>query len=96
MKCYFDTGGYGNAFKNPYDAAEETKFFTLQRPEIKKGIINIRHVTDQEVVHGSTATTASGPVAVASSSGFFVVEYYTESGSTGGSGEYKGKMFQLK
>ena len=97
LKCYFDTGGYGNAFKNPYDAAGGNQvLYTAAAGDKKKGIINIRHVTDQEVVHGSTATTASGPVAVASSSGFFVVEYYTESGSTGGSGEYKGKMFQLK
>ena len=53
-------------------------------------------MTDGEVVHGSTATTDSGPVAAASSSGYFVVEYYTATTATGASGEYKGKMFQLK
>ncbi len=97
LKCYFDTGGYGNAFKNPYDAAGGNQvLYTAAAADQKKGIINIRHVTDGEVVHGSTATTASGPVTNTASSGYFVVEYYTASTETGASGEYKGKMFQLK
>ena len=40
LKCYFDTGGYGNAFKNPYDAAEEIRSLQLQQL-IKKRVLLI-------------------------------------------------------
>ena len=43
LTCYFATDGYGNAFKNPYDAAggHQVKF-ALDPANAKKGQINIR------------------------------------------------------
>ena len=98
MVCYFDTNGYGNAFKNPYDAAGGNQVgYKLTGNAQKKGMINIRHVAaDGDVINGQTATTASYPIDETSSSGYFVVEYFTALQSTGGSGEYKAKLFTLK
>ena len=97
LKCYFATDGYGNAFKNPYDAAGGNQVaYKLTGTDQKKGMINIRHVTDGEVVGGITATNASYPVDETSTSGYFVVEYFTALQSTGASGEYKAKLFTLK
>ena len=57
-------------------------------------MINIRHVaTDGDVINGQTATTASYPIDETSTSGYFVVEYFTALQSTGNSGEYKAKLF---
>jgi len=98
LKCYFATDGYGNAFKNPYDAAGGNQVgYKLTGNAQKKGMINIRHVAaDGDVIAGSTATTASYPIDETSTSGYFVVEYFTALQSTGGSGEYKAKLFILK
>ena len=97
LMCYFATNGYGNAFKNPYDAAGGNQVgYKLTGNAQKKGMINIRHVSDGDVINGQTATTASYPVAENSTSGYFVVEYFTALQSTGGTGEYKAKLFTLK
>ena len=51
LKCYFATDGYGNAFKNPYDAAGGNQVgYKLTGTAQKKGMINIRHVADGDVV----------------------------------------------
>lgn len=99
LKCYFDVGanGYGNAFKNPYDAAGGNQVeYTAAAAAKVKGAINIRPATDGEVVSGSTADTDVAPIDHASSSGWFVVEYYTAKTETGSSGEYAAKLFELK
>ena len=97
LKCYFDTAGYGNAFKNPYDAAGKNQvLYAANATDKKKGIINIRHAVDGEVVGGETVDSDSYSIAAAGTMGYFVVEYYTASASTGDSGEYKAKLFTLK
>ena len=97
LKCYFATDGYGNAFKNPYDAAGGNQVgYKLTGAAQKKGMINIRHVADGDVIGGTTATTDSYPVDETSTSGYFVVEYFTAAESTGSTGEYKAKLFTLK
>ena len=97
LKCYFATDGYGNAFKNPYDAAGGNQVgYKLTGAAQKKGMINIRHVADGDIIGGTTATTDSYPVDETSTSGYFVVEYFTAAESTGSTGEYKAKLFTLK
>ena len=59
-------------------------------------MINIRHVADGDIIGGTTATTDSYPVDETSTSGYFVVEYFTAAESTGSTGEYKAKLFTLK
>ena len=97
LMCYFATNGYGNAFKNPYDAAGGNQVgYKLTGNDQKKGAINIRHVADGDIINGTTATNTSYPVDETSTSGYFVVEYFTALQSTGASGEYKAKLFILK
>ena len=48
------------------------------------------------IICGTTVTNTSYPVDETSTSGYFVVEYFTALQSTGGSGEYKAKLFILK
>ena len=44
LTCYFATDGYGNAFKNPYDAAGGNQIvYDLAAASVKKGQVNIRH-----------------------------------------------------
>ena len=93
LACYFDTGGYGNAFKNPYDAAGGNQvYFNAEDSEKTKGAINFELPTSDQVVGGTTATEN---VANASTDGMFYVEYYTAETETG-SGDYKGAMYELK
>ena len=93
LACYFDTGGYGNAFKNPYDAAGGNQiYFDAEDSEKTKGAINFELPTSDQVVGGTTATEN---VANASTDGMFYVEYYTAETLTG-SGDYKGAMYELK
>ena len=93
LACYFDTAGYGNAFKNPYDAAGGNQiYFDAADSEKTKGAINFELPTSDQVVGGTTATEN---VANASTKGMFYVEYYTASTETG-SGDYKGAMYELK
>ena len=95
LACYFDTGGdgYGNAFKNPYDAAGGNQiFFNAGAGDQTKGAINFKLPTSDQVVGGTTATE---DVANASTKGMFYIEYFTASASTG-SGDYKSAMYELK
>ena len=93
LACYFDTGGYGNAFKNPYDAAGGNQiYFDAEDSEKTKGAINFELPTSDQVVGGTTATANVG---AADTKGMFYVEYYTASTETGG-GDYKGAMYELK
>ena len=93
LACYFDTGGYGNAFKNPYDAAGGNQiYFDAEDSEKTKGAINFELPTSDQVVGGTTATAN---VAAADTKGMFYVEYFTASTETG-SGDYKGAMYELK
>ena len=95
LACYFDTGGdgYGNAFKNPYDAAGGNQiFFNATAGDQTKGAINFKLPTSDQVVGGTTATEN---VSNASTKGMFYIEYFTASASTG-SGDYKSAMYELK
>ena len=101
LSCYFATDGYGNAFKNPYDAAGGNQVVYaaggVAADKKVKGAIEIRHAaSDGEVVGGETVSTDSYPIASDSTKGYFVVQYYTASLSTGSNGEYKAKLFTLK
>ena len=99
MTCYFDTNGYGNAFKNPYDAAGGNQVIFSGAPaSMKKGNINIRFFASANATINGATVPASSIVDAASSSGYFLVEYYTADGAAGGgsTGEYKAKSFQLK
>ena len=95
LSCYFATDGYGNAFKNPHDAARKSNFICSNSCDQKKGVINIRMATAGDDLNG-TSINASSNIAAGSSSGFFIVEYYTAQTATGTEGEYKGKIFELK
>ena len=101
LSCYFATDGYGNAFKNPYDAAGGNQVVYAAagiNASLKvKGAIEIRHASSEgEVVGGETVSTASYPISTNATKGYFVVQYYTASAETGSSGEYKAKLFKLK
>ena len=95
LACYFDTGGdgYGNAFKNPYDAAGGNQiYFDAEDSEKTKGAINFELPASGKVVGGTTATA---DVVAGDDRGMFYVEYYTASTATG-AGDYKGAMYELK
>ena len=101
LTCYFATDGYGNAFKNPYDAAGGNQVvFSSAASDVKKGQINVSFLTATNHTVGGAAIPAASQTgalfAAAGTSGWFVVEYYTEDGSAGTDKEYKGKVFQLK
>jgi len=93
LACYFDTTGYGNAFKNPYDAAGGNQiFFAATADDQTKGAINFKLPTSDQVVGG---TTAPSDGANADTKGMFYVEYFTASAETG-DGDYKAAMYELK
>ena len=95
LACYFDTGGdgYGNAFKNPYDAAGGNQiFFAAADSDKTKGAINFILPTSGQVVGGSTAPSDGDNT---DDRGMFIIEYYTASTETG-SGDYKAAMYELK
>ena len=101
LTCYFDTGtaGYGNAFKNPYDAAGKNQVvFSGDPTAMKKGQINVRFFP--AAAGGTTINGAGLPSggihAGASTSGWFLIEYYTADKSAGNAGEYGAKAFELK
>ena len=99
LTCYFDTNGYGNAFKNPYDAAGGNQVVYSGAPaSMKKGNINIRFFPGADTTINGAEVPSGSIVAAASSSGYFLIEYYTADGSAGAgsTGEYKAKAFQLK
>ena len=93
LACYFDTAGYGNAFKNPYDAAGGNQiYFAAAAGDQTKGAINFKLPTSDQVVGGTTATEN---VSNASTKGMFYVEYFSASAATA-AGDYKGAMYELK
>ena len=97
LTCYFDTNGYGNAFKNPYDAAGGNQVvFSGAASDMKKGEINVRFFPAADTTINGAVIPSGGVFAAASTSGYFLVEYYTEDGSAGTAGEYGAKAFQLK
>ena len=97
LTCYFATDGYGNAFKNPYDAAGGNQIvFNSSAAAVKKGQINVRFFPSANATVNGAVIPSGGIFASASTSGYFLVEYYTEDGSAGSTGEYKAKEFQLK
>ena len=99
LTCYFATDGYGNAFKNPYDAAggHQVKF-NVDPANASKGQINIRFFAGDDATTNGAVIPSGGIFATNSVKGYFFVEYYTADGSAGAgsSGEYKAKAFQLK
>ena len=97
LTCYFATDGYGNAFKNPYDAAGGNQIvFNSAAAGVKKGQINVRFFPSANATVNGAVIPSGGIFASASTSGYFLVEYYTADGSAGSTGEYKAKEFQLK
>lgn len=97
LTCYFATDGYGNAFKNPYDAAGGNQIaFNSAAADVKKGQINIRFFPSADATVNGAVIPSGGIFASGSTSGYFLVEYFTEDGSAGSTGEYKAKEFQLK
>ena len=97
LTCYFATDGYGNAFKNPYDAAGGNQIvFSSAASDVKKGQVNVRFFPAADTTINGAVIPSGGIFAAASTSGYFLVEYYTEDGSAGSTGEYKAKEFQLK
>jgi len=101
LTCYFATDGYGNAFKNPYDAAGGNQVvFSSAAADVKKGQINISFLSATDAVAGGAsipdASQTGALIAAGGDSGWFVVEYYTADGTAGTGNEYKGKVFQLK
>ena len=97
LTCYFATDGYGNAFKNPYDAAGGNQVaFNSAASDVKKGQINVKFFPSADATVNGAVIPSGGIFASGSTSGYFLVEYYTEDGSAGSTGEYKAKEFQLK
>ena len=99
IACYFATDGYGNQFKNPYDAAGGNGvLFNAADADKKAGHINIKIGLTTGNTYGGAVVPASAVVNTALSSGAFVVEYYTGTGDAGvaSDGEYKAKFFELK
>ena len=99
LTCYFDTDGYGNAFKNPFDAAGGNQVVFSGAPaSMKKGNINVRFFPAANTTINGAVIPDSSIFAAASTSGYFLVEYYTADGTAGAgsTGEYKAKEFQLK
>ena len=99
LTCYFDTNGYGNAFKNPFDAAGGNQVVFSGAPaSMKKGNINVRFFPAANTTVNGAVIPSGSIFAGGSTSGYFLVEYYTADGTggPGSTGEYKAKEFQLK
>ena len=99
LSCYFATNGYGNQFKNPYDAAGGNGvLFNAPGTSLKKGSINIRVGLTTGATYGGVVVPTTAGVNAAHSSGALVIEYYTADGTGGvaSTGEYKAKLFELK
>jgi len=99
LSCYFATNGYGNQFKNPYDAAGGNGvLFNASNADIKKGNINIRVGLTTGATYGGAIIPTTAKVNAALSSGAIIIEYYTADGTAGvaSTGEYKAKLFELK
>ena len=99
VTCYFATDGYGNQFKNPYDAAGGNGvLYNAADGDIKAGHIVLRVGLVTGNTYGGAVVPGSAVVDTTLSSGAFVVEYYTAAGTAGiaTDGEYKAKFFELK
>ena len=96
--CYFATNGYGNQFKNPYDAAGGNGVvFNTNNAGLKKVTFTSRIGLTTGATYGGYVVPASAKVDTLSS-GAFIIEYYTADGTAGvaSTGEYKAKLFELK
>jgi type IV pilus assembly protein PilA len=100
MTCYFAvSGGYGNAFKNPYKpSASQVNF---NNTETDKGTINIALITATEAAaetKGGVVLDTTDTSVAADEEGFFVVTYYKSDGTEAVStdGDKRGKKFELK
>ena len=61
MTCYFDTAGYGNAFKNPFDAAGGNQVVFNGTPaDAKKGQINVRFFAAADETTNGAVIPAGG------------------------------------
>ena len=97
MTCYFATNGYGNQFKNPFDAAGGNQvMFNETVASMKKGGINVRFFAAANNTTNGAEIPSGGLFAAAGTRGYFFIEYYTADGAAGSTGEYKAKTFQLK
>ena len=71
-----------------------------QQADVKKGQINVKFLAATNGSAGGAsipdASQTGANIAAGDTSGWFVVEYYTEDGTAGSTNEYKGKVFQLK
>ena len=96
--CYFDTSGYGNVFKNPYDPAGGSQVVYNQATSaLEKGHINIAFFTAGSRA-GLTATelTSAKATSATETKGHFIITYATADDTEGSSGDEKGKLFELK
>ena len=99
LTCYFATDGYGNQFKNPYDAGGGNQvFFTGAPADMKKGAINIRFFANHNQTTNGAEIPSDSLFASGGSSGFFFIEYYTADGANGAgsTGDYKAFPFEVK
>ena len=97
--CYFDTAGYGNSFKNPYDPAGGSQVvYNKAAASLEKGHINVALVAAAGSRAGLASTElAAAQVTLASAKkGFFIITYATADDTEGSSGDEKGKRFELK
>ena len=96
--CYFDTSGYGNVFKNPYDPAGGSQVVYNQNTSaLEKGQINVAFFTAGSRA-GLTATelTSAKATTASATKGHFIITYATADDTEGSSGDEKGKLFELK
>ena len=99
LTCYFATDGYGNQFKNPFDAAGGNQIVFSGAPaDMKEGNINIRFFAAADNTTNGAKIPSGGLFGAGGSSGYFFVEYYTADGAAGAgsTGEYQAKAFELK
>ena len=111
VACYFAvTGGYGNAFKNPYKPVQSQVQYAgtaidPNDPDTTvaktKGTISIESIDSAETIGGITySTTDVGKSDLATQGGMFRVVYYSgetkNDAAIGTEGEVKGKKWTLK
>ena len=100
MTCYFAvTGGYGNAFKNPYSPLESQVQFN--NTQTRKGTINVALITAAEALaetKGGVVLDDTDTSVASDEAGFFVVTYYKDDATeaVAADGDKRGKKFELK
>lgn len=97
--CYFDTAGYGNSFKNPFDPAGGSQVVYNQNVSaLEKGHINVALVASAGARAGiaSTELTSAEVTTASLKKGYFIITYATADDTEGTSDDAKGKRFELK